>query len=87
MLGLVPHYIIPKERARGSFIFQFTPLYGRGRESTLSALNFNKEFDVQTSIKDNPSYKRTDSATKASGSEDKLLSVYDVMLAGVEADD
>lgn len=56
-------------------------------ESTLSALNFNKEFDVQTSIKDNPSYKRTDSATKASGSEDKLLSVYDVMLAGVEADD
>ena len=29
MLGLVPHYIIPKGRALGSFIFQFTPLYGR----------------------------------------------------------
>lgn len=55
-------------------------------KSMLSKLNFDNEFDIETTgAKDNPAYDGFDK--KKSSQEDELLEVYDVLLAGVEIDD
>lgn len=56
--------------------------------TTLDMLNVNKELGVDVSIlpKDNPSYEEQD-ADAESASKSQVLDVFDVLLAGVEADD
>ena len=57
-------------------------------KSSIDQLNFNNEFDIQTTTKDNPSYSRkTSSTTENNKDTSKLLDVYDVLLAGVEVND
>lgn len=57
-------------------------------KSSIDQLNFNNEFDIQTTTKDNPSYSRkTSSTTENNKDTAKLLDVYDVLLAGVEVND
>ncbi len=57
-------------------------------KSSIDQLNFNNEFDIQTTAKDNPSYSRkTSSTTENNKDTSKLLDVYDVLLAGVEVND
>ena len=53
--------------------------------SSISNLNLNKEFDIDTVTKDNPSYRKEN--TNTSNRTEKQLNVYDVMLAGVESSD
>lgn len=54
--------------------------------SSLSKLNFNNEFDIDSSGKiDNPVY--TGKEVKEERKEDAVLDVYDVLLAGVEIED
>ena len=56
--------------------------------STLDMLNVNKELDMNVSIipKDNPSY-GSDIGDNNPETNDKMLDVFDVLLAGVESDD
>lgn len=55
-------------------------------KSMLSKLNFDNEFDIETTgTKDNPAYDGIDK--KKVSQEDESLEVYDVLLAGVEIDD
>ena len=58
-----------------------------GRTS-LSNLNVNKELGMKVSIlpKDNPSYS-LDTTSDGNESNDAELNVFDVLLAGVEAND
>ncbi len=57
-------------------------------KTTLDMLNVNKELDLNVSVvpKDNPSYVDEDIKETKNDSR-KFLDVYDVLLAGVEADD
>lgn len=55
-------------------------------ETTLDMLDINNEFDIDTSsttVKDNPSYEKTEGDDDTQGSSPKKLKVYDVLLAGV----
>lgn len=56
--------------------------------TTLNMLDVNKELDMKVSIipKDNPSYE-ADSEGDNPTTTDKMLDVFDVLLAGVETDD
>ena len=57
-------------------------------KTTIDKLNFNSEFDIDpsTSIRDNPSYNGDTTQPDAKDTErNKLLDVYDVLLAGVES--
>lgn len=55
-------------------------------KTTLDMLNVNKELGLNVSVlpRDNPSYKETDQDTDTA--EARALDVFDVLLAGVEAD-
>lgn len=55
-------------------------------ESTKDMLNFSSEFNIDNTIVDNPSYEEVVSNVEQSNKNDdnKLLPVYDVLLAGVE---
>lgn len=57
-------------------------------KTTLDMLNVNKELGMDVSIlpKDNPSYEEQDTDTE-NASKSQVLDVFDVLLAGVEADD
>lgn len=57
--------------------------------STLEQLNVNKELniDIPNINKDNPSYEKDGKKLDDDKSKQKKLDVYDVLLAGVEADD
>lgn len=56
--------------------------------TTLDMLNVNKELGMNVSIipKDNPSYTPSNQADEAD-THSQVLDVFDVLLAGVEADD
>ena len=56
--------------------------------TTLDMLNVNKELGMNVSIipKDNPSYEEQSDDTENT-SNSQVLDVFDVLLAGVEADD
>ena len=58
-------------------------------ESTLEKLNINKELDIDIPEikKINPSYEEVNDEIDSNKSNDKILDVYDVLLAGVEVDD
>ena len=55
-------------------------------ETTLDMLDINNELDIETSsgsVKDNPSYEKTEESEENQGTNNKKLKVYDVLLAGV----
>lgn len=57
-------------------------------KTTIDQLNFNNEFDIQESLekKDNPSYVENERQTRdEEKGTNKILDVYDVLLAGVES--
>lgn len=58
-------------------------------KTSLDNLNVNKELGMNISVipKDNPSYETTKEADDDTQSANSVLDVYDVLLAGVEADD
>lgn len=54
--------------------------------TALSNLNFNKEFDLEETVKvDNPSYTKEDIIPEEN--DNSVVDVYDVLLAGVEIND
>lgn len=57
-------------------------------QSTIEKLNFNNEFEIEENFskKDNPEYEKKKKKVEDTSVE-KLLDIYDVLLAGVESDD
>ena len=59
-------------------------------KSSIDKLNFSNEFDIDTSssVRDNPTYRKDETPKKEDNPDfAQPLDVYDVLLAGVEADD
>ena len=54
--------------------------------SSISQLDFNNELDINPMTKDNPSYQKSKNNGKR-GDLEQQLDVFDVLLAGVEAEE